>query len=118
MDHQRWLWERASGQPLNMFERQELLDLAEIIKKREALPSGRQLWLGGTEVSKSKESTMFNCSAKRVESVFDVVDLFHLLLQGCGVGFTPTPGTLHGFSKKIKLKTSTPKEIKIIKATQ
>ena len=43
MDHQRWLWERASGQPLNMFERQELLDLAEIIKKREALPSGRQL---------------------------------------------------------------------------
>ena len=57
MDHQRWLWERASGQPLNMFERQELLDLAEIIKKREALPSGRQLWLGGTEVSKSKEST-------------------------------------------------------------
>ena len=104
MDHQRWLWERASGQPLNMFERQELLDLAEIIKKREALPSGRQLWLGGTEVSKSKESTMFNCSAKRVESVFDVVDLFHLLLQGCGVGFTPTPGTLHGFSKKIKIE--------------
>ena len=60
------------------------------------------LWLGGTNIAKTRESSMFNCSHIAIETVFDVVDAFWLLLQGCGVGFTPRVGTLTGFRKQIK----------------
>lgn len=43
-----------------------------------------------------------NCSFTKVESVFDVVDVLWLLLQGCGVGFSPVIGTLNGFKRPIK----------------
>lgn len=119
--HQQWLWERAlthqelPGMPLrdvtsdmvewvNLQEEQlhELEDLRELMLTRKALPSGRTLWLGGTDISKKRESSMFNCSHVAVETVYDVVDAFWLLLQGCGVGFTPRLGTLSGFRKQIK----------------
>tara|TARA_R110002033_G_scaffold56328_2_gene105325 strand:- start:1081 stop:2709 length:1629 start_codon:yes stop_codon:yes gene_type:complete len=37
-----------------------------------------------------------------VETIHDVVDSLWLLLQGCGVGFTPVVGTLSGFTSPIK----------------
>jgi ribonucleoside-triphosphate reductase len=37
-----------------------------------------------------------------VESIYDVVDVLWLLLQGCGVGFRPIIGQLTGFAKPIK----------------
>lgn len=40
---------------------------------------------------------MVNCSFLRVETVYDVVDAFWLLLQGAGVGFEPIVGSLNGF---------------------
>lgn len=43
-----------------------------------------------------------NCSFTQVETVYDVVDCLWLLLQGCGVGFTPVRGTLNGFLRPIK----------------
>jgi ribonucleoside-triphosphate reductase len=64
--------------------------------------SGRTLWLGGTDVAKTREASQFNCSFTHVETVYDVVDCLWLLLQGCGVGFKPIVGTLNGFSKPIK----------------
>jgi ribonucleoside-triphosphate reductase len=36
-----------------------------------------------------------------VESIYDVVDVLWLLLQGCGVGFRPIIGQLTGFQKPI-----------------
>ena len=42
-----------------------------------------------------------NCSFTRVETVHDVVDGLWLLMQGCGLGFTPVVGSLSGFSWKI-----------------
>jgi len=118
--HQKWLWERAlthkvlRDMPLhdvteNMQEWVSLKDeqlyelevLRDIMLKREALPSGRTLWLGGTSVSKKREASQFNCAHTKVETVYDAVDIFWLLLQGCGVGFTPTKGTLTGFRKPI-----------------
>ena len=45
---------------------------------------------------------MFNCSFTVVETVYDVVDVLWLLLQGCGVGFKPITGTLNGFYKPIE----------------
>lgn len=120
ISHQRWLWERALTSKLmpdmplhditedilewvylNDEQLNELDELREIFLNREALPSGRTLWLGGTEVSKRREASQFNCAHTVVETVYDIVDVFWLLLQGCGVGFTPRVGTLTGFRKPI-----------------
>jgi len=114
--HQCWLWERALTHKeypeiplhdlsedmkewirLNEDQADELHELYNLIYNRKLLPAGRTLWLGGTEVSKKREASMFNCSHTNIETVYDVVDAFWLLLQGCGVGFTPVVGTLTGF---------------------
>lgn len=102
--HQTWLWERAAGRSLTTEERGELLALRSLMLDRKVAPSGRTLWLGGTEVSQKREASMFNCSFGRVETVHDVVDSMWLLLQGCGVGFEPVVGILSGFSKPVRLE--------------
>jgi ribonucleoside-triphosphate reductase len=99
------LWERAKGKPLVSNELAELEELRELMLDRKATVSGRTLWLGGTDVSKNREASQFNCSFGRVETVHDVVDGFWLLLQGCGVGFEPVVGTLNGFVKAVELET-------------
>ena len=104
IDHQRWLWVRAKdGVALTARENQELADLRDLYLKRIACPSGRTLWLGGTDVARRREASQFNCSFGQVQTVHDVVDAFWLLLQGCGVGFEPIVGTLNGFSRPIEV---------------
>jgi ribonucleoside-triphosphate reductase len=121
IEHQAWLWERAlthKAYPeiplhdlsndmkewvhLNNEQSHELTELYNLIYYRKIMPAGRTLWLGGTEVSRRRESSMFNCSHTNIETVYDIVDAFWLLLQGCGVGFTPIVGTLTGFRKPIE----------------
>ena len=109
--HQRWLWERAKSDPwtkestpLTKSETWELKKLKALFMERKALPSGRTLWLGGTEVAKKREASMFNCSFLRVETVYDIVDSYWLLLQGCGVGAEPVTGTLNGFTRPVELE--------------
>ncbi|RYF49796.1 MAG: ribonucleoside-triphosphate reductase, adenosylcobalamin-dependent [Cytophagaceae bacterium] len=99
--HQQWLWERAAGRDLLDTEFAELYELEELMIDRKISMSGRTLWLGGTDVAKSREASQFNCSFTEVETAYDVVDCLWLLLQGCGVGFKPRVGTLNGFSKQI-----------------
>ena len=77
---------------------------------RKATTSGRTLWLGGTDVAKTREASQFNCSFGKSETVHDIVDQFWLLLQGCGVGFEPVRGTLNGFAK--------PLEVELIRSTR
>ena len=62
IDHQRWLWQRAKGEPLDMLERQELIDLAELLKDRKKF-SGRTNARWNRE-SKKREATQFNCSGR------------------------------------------------------
>lgn len=100
--HQRWLWERALGRSLNDREDDELEDVRRLILGRYIAPAGRTLWLGGTELSRTRESSMFNCSYTHVETVYDVVDVLWLLLQGCGVGFKPITGMLNGFRRPLQ----------------
>lgn len=110
IDHQRWLWVRAkNGVALTARENQELADLRDLYIKRIACPSGRTLWLGGTDVARRREASQFNCSFGQIQTVHDVVDAFWLLLQGCGVGFEPIVGTLNGFSRptEVTIKRST-----------
>ena len=101
IDHQRWLWQRSTGYALSTVQIEELEELRGLFLSRKALPAGRTLWLGGTKVSRSRESSMFNCSFTHVETAWDVVDCLWLLLQGCGVGFKPVVGTLTGFRRVI-----------------
>ena len=61
IDHQKWLWERAVSRKLNKKELEELAQFEELMLARKALVSGRTLWLGGTDVAKKRESSMFNC---------------------------------------------------------
>jgi adenosylcobalamin-dependent ribonucleoside-triphosphate reductase len=111
ISHQRWLWERALDRPLNDVEEAELKELRGLIVGRYVAPSGRTLWLGGTDLSRKRESCMFNCSFTHVETVYDVVDVLWLLLQGCGVGFKPITGTLNGFRCPLE-------DIQVIRSTR
>jgi adenosylcobalamin-dependent ribonucleoside-triphosphate reductase len=101
VSHQRWLWERALGRSLNEREDDELDEMRHLILNRYIAAAGRTLWLGGTELSRTRESSMFNCSYTHVETVYDMVDVLWLLLQGCGVGFRPITGTLNGFRRPL-----------------
>jgi adenosylcobalamin-dependent ribonucleoside-triphosphate reductase len=132
--HQRFLWCRAKtakildGMPLHditedllewqflsRYEEDELLELRQLLIDRKVAVAGRTLWLGGTDVARRREASMFNCSFTNVETVWDAVDVFWLLLQGCGVGFRPISGSLTGFRhyipelKIIRSKNSTEK---------
>jgi len=118
--HQTFLWERVktfntlTGMPmhdvtedllewvhLNDSEIQELETLRTLLLERKVAVAGRTLWLGATPIAKRREASMFNCSFTNVETVYDVVDVFWLLLQGCGVGFRPVAGSLTGFRRVI-----------------
>lgn len=87
--HQRWLWERAAGHELIDEQETELEELRQLMLERKSLVAGRTLWLGGTEVAKKRESSQFNCSFLRANTVHDVVSGFWLLLQGCLPPETP-----------------------------
>jgi adenosylcobalamin-dependent ribonucleoside-triphosphate reductase len=112
INHQSWLWNRALGLPENddgVFP--ELEELRQLMLERKVLMSGRTLWLGGTEVAKRREASQFNCSFTNVETVYDLVDVLWLLMQGCGVGFRPIVGQLTGFQNPIK-------NVEIIRSTR
>lgn len=105
--HHHRLWESAGGEP----DSEELDELYTLVHERKALVSGRTLWLGGTDYSASRACSQFNCSYTRGQTVYELVDIFWLLLNGCGVGFRPIAGTLHGFLKPIP-------ELSIIESNQ
>lgn len=102
--HQRWLWQRAIGRVLNVNEENELATLEQLLLERKVAVSGRTMWLGGTDTAKTREASQFNCSFLKVQTVFDVVDAYWLLLQGCGVGFEPVVGTLNGFTEPLEVE--------------
>jgi ribonucleoside-triphosphate reductase len=102
IEHQTWLWQKQKGSPLNFMERQELRDLRDLMKQSKASMSGRVKWMGGTDIVKERASAAFNCSFTEVHSPADLVDVFWLLLQGCGVGFKPVTGLLTGFSPSVR----------------
>lgn len=106
--HQAWLWNRADHAGV---QHEELQELRQLMLERKVLMSGRTLWLGGTEVAQRREASQFNCSFTCVETVYDLVDVLWLLMQGCGVGFRPVVGQLTGFQKPIQ-------EFEIIRSTR
>lgn len=71
--------------------REELIKEAELMFDKvfhlEVLPSGRSLWIGGTDAAKKHPESNFNCSGLVISKLDDFCDIFHLLLCGCGVGY-------------------------------
>jgi len=101
--HQEWLWLRAAKlEHCTVAMVEELNEFKQLMVDKKVSTSGRTLWLGGTDIAKTREASQFNCSGTDVETVYDVVDVLWLLMQGCGVGFRPVIGTLNGFFKPIK----------------
>ena len=120
INHQRWLWERAlthkqmPEMPLKDLtedmnewvcldddQEAELEELYDLLISRKVAVAGRTLWLGGTPIAKRREASQMNCAFTDVATIYDVVDLFWLLLQGSGVGLRPVVGSLTGFRKYI-----------------
>jgi len=64
-------------------EAQQLFDNIYNLKQ---FLSGRTLWVGGTPVSQKYPLSNFNCSFSTIEKTNDLVELFYLLMLGCGVG--------------------------------
>lgn len=95
--HHYQLWSDAGG----VVNTDELLELERLVRSRRALVAGRTLWLGGTEYATGRACSQFNCSYSRAQSVYQFVDVFWLLLNGCGVGTRPIAGSLHGFLQPI-----------------
>lgn len=109
--HQRWLWERQLGRTLNIGEQIELDTLRQLMADKKVSVSGRVKWMGGTDVIKERASAAFNCSFTTVKTPADLVDVFWLLLQGCGVGFKPLPGLLTGLPSTIE-------EVEVVPSTR
>ena len=80
--HQKWLWERAQNRPLDWAQALELDELRSLMLDRKVLMSGRTLWLGGTDIAKYREASQFNCAFTHAETVYDIVDILWLLMQG------------------------------------
>ena len=100
ISHQAYLWGRATGGGAVLWD-PELDELRQLVLDRKVLLAGRTLWLGGTELSRRREASQFNCSFTHVETIQDLVDVLWLLLQGCGVGFRPIVGQLTGYQQVV-----------------
>lgn len=96
-DHHIRLWEDAGGK-VNLAEIEELVQLG---LDRSGTVAGRTLWLGGTNYAYSRSCSQFNCAALEISNVYNIVDAFWLLLNGCGVGAICSCGTLQGYVKVI-----------------
>lgn len=66
---------------------QEAEALFDTIWNLRAFPSGRGLWVGGTEHSYNHPESLFNCAFTNLNSVEDYYDMVILLMSGAGVGF-------------------------------
>lgn len=81
----------------------EIQAVKDIFMSNKGSLAGRTLWLGGTDIAYNRPASQFNCSFLNLCTVYDYVDAFWLLLQGCGVGFRIQPGTIQGFYRPVNL---------------
>ncbi|TDQ41120.1 ribonucleoside-triphosphate reductase, adenosylcobalamin-dependent [Aureibacillus halotolerans] len=71
--------------------RKEAEELFENMFYLRQFPSGRTLWVGGTDVADSFPIANFNCSFLVMDSFEGFCEQFYLLMIGSGVGFRTMP---------------------------
>ncbi len=80
-------FKEKQGVPVDMErERKEAEKLFDELFHLRTFPSGRTLYMGGTEIVKQYPLSNYNCSFTDIESMRDLVDVFYLLMVGSGVG--------------------------------
>lgn len=87
-------------------KQKEAEELFDNIFNLNLFPSGRTLFVGGTEAVKLYPSANFNCSFTVVDSIKSFVDAMYLLLLGCGVGYSIEEqyvSKLPKFNKEVKV---------------
>lgn len=62
-------------------------------------PSGRTLYMGGSEVVKQYPLSNYNCAFTNIQKMRDLVDVFYLLMVGSGVGVRIDRRLIEGFPK-------------------
>jgi adenosylcobalamin-dependent ribonucleoside-triphosphate reductase len=67
-------------------EREEAQLLFDHLYHLRTFPSGRTLFMGGTEVVKKYPLSNYNCAFTNINVMKDLVDVFYLLMLGSGVG--------------------------------
>lgn len=103
-DHHEKLWIKAlSGRVVALTKEQhdEMAEIRALGVDRKSTVAGRTLWLGGTAYAETRPCCQFNCAGAPARSIYDMVDVSWLLLNGCGVGFKPQVGTLHGYVRSV-----------------
>jgi ribonucleoside-diphosphate reductase alpha chain len=72
----------------------------ELVLNKKILPSMRSMQFGGPGIAQNN-ARMYNCSAIGISELQDFVDLFYLLLCGCGVGFSVRRNFIEKLSKMV-----------------
>lgn len=67
-------------------ERLEAEKLFDNLFHLRTFTSGRTLYMGGTEIVKKYPLSNYNCCFTEISDMHDFVDVFYLLMVGCGVG--------------------------------
>lgn len=67
-------------------ERKEAQLLFDNLYQLKTFTSGRTLYMGGTEIVKKYPLSNYNCCFTEIANMHDFVDIFYLLMVGCGVG--------------------------------
>lgn len=80
-------YKEMHGIPVNLEEEKKEAErfFDELFHLR-TFPSGRTLYMGGTEIVKNYPLSNYNCSFTNIEKMSDLVDVFYLLMVGSGVG--------------------------------
>jgi adenosylcobalamin-dependent ribonucleoside-triphosphate reductase len=71
--------------------RKEAEELFDNMFHLRQFPSGRTLWVGGTEVAELFPMSNYNCAFLVMDSFEGFCELFYLLMIGAGVGFRTMP---------------------------
>lgn len=113
--HLIWQYQKGTKRTqLTKEQQNEIREVMQLIVDGKVCCAGRTLWLGGTSLienpnepvttqkKKKRECSQFNCSFLECRTAKDLRQIFHLLLQGCGVGTTMINGTIYGFKNKIQ----------------
>lgn len=93
---QEFLWQRALERELRPNEKEELKYLKFLISRKFISCSGRHLALSDTK--NPYNCGFFNSTFTLVKTIDDLVDIFWLMLNGCGTGFYPGEGEIKGFN--------------------
>lgn len=67
-------------------EKKEAESFFDALFHLRTFPSGRTLYMGGTEIVKEYPLSNYNCSFITIETLKDFTEVFYLLMLGCGVG--------------------------------